>query len=37
VALIEQMRFRKADIVDIGRAVAAELPAICAKWETTHG
>ncbi len=37
VVLIAQAGFRKADIIDIGRGVAAELPAICAKWEATHG
>lgn len=37
VMLIEQARFRKVDISEIGRSVAAELPAICAKWEATHG
>ena len=37
VELTAQAGFRKVDILDIGRRVAVELPAICAKWEATHG
>jgi hypothetical protein len=37
VVLAGQEGFRAADIVDIGRAVAANLAAICAKWRATHG
>ena len=37
VRLIEQSGFRKVDIAEIGAAVAADLPAICAKWRDIHG
>jgi hypothetical protein len=37
VVLTEQAGFRVADIVGIGEAVAAELPALCATWRKIHG
>jgi hypothetical protein len=37
VVLTSQTGFRAADISEIGRSIAAELPAICAKWSTTRG
>ena len=37
VTLIEQVGFRAAEIAEIGAAVAAELPTICARWRAIHG
>ena len=37
VTLLDQSGYRTAEIVEIGVAVAAELPAICAKWGAIHG
>jgi hypothetical protein len=37
VTLLDQVGFRAAENVEIGAAVAAELPAICAKWKAVHG
>jgi len=37
VILLEQAGFRAADIAEVGRAVAAALPAICARWRAIHG
>jgi hypothetical protein len=37
VVLPGQAGFRAADIAEVGRAVAAELPAVCAKWRAIHG
>ncbi|MGI8840231.1 MAG: DUF4160 domain-containing protein [Caulobacteraceae bacterium] len=37
VLLVEQARFRGAEIAAIGSAVAAELSAICAHWRRIHG
>ena len=37
VRLVEQARFRGAEIARIGAAVAAELSAICAEWRRIHG
>jgi hypothetical protein len=37
VTLAEQAGFRMTEIAEIGRAVAARLPAICATWRAIHG
>jgi hypothetical protein len=37
VRLVDQTGFRRAEIADIGAAVAAELDAICAEWRRIHG
>ena len=37
VILLDQSGFRAAEIAETGGAVAAELDAICAKWEAIHG
>jgi hypothetical protein len=37
VTLVGQTGFRAAEIAEIGVAVAAELPAICARWRAIHG
>jgi hypothetical protein len=37
VVLLDQDGFRAAEIVEVGRAVAAELLAICARWRVIHG
>ena len=37
VTLVGQAGFRAAEIAEIGVAVAAELPAICATWRAIHG
>jgi len=35
--LVQNAGFKGPEIAGIGRAVAAELPAICKKWRTIHG
>jgi hypothetical protein len=37
VTLLDLSGFRRVEILEIGLAVAAELPAICAKWREIHG
>lgn len=37
VTLVGQAGFRSVEIVEIGTAVAADLPAMCAKWRAIHG
>jgi len=37
VTLLDQDGFRRVDIVEIGAAVAAALPALCTKWREIHG
>jgi len=37
VSLVDQAGFRRAEIAEIGTAIAAELPSICAKWRAFHG
>jgi len=37
VTLAAQNRFRAPEISEIGMAVAANLPAICAQWRAIHG
>ena len=37
VVLVGQSGFRAVEIAGIGAAVAADLPAICAKWRAIHG
>ena len=37
VAMIEQTGYKLADLREIGHAIAAALPIICAKWSEIHG
>jgi hypothetical protein len=37
VRLVDQVGYRRADILEIGAAVAAALEAICAEWRRIHG
>ncbi len=37
VVLVDQTGFRATEVAEIGAAVAAELPSICAKWRAIHG
>jgi hypothetical protein len=37
VRLVEQARFRAAEVAEIGAALAAELGAVCAEWRRIHG
>jgi hypothetical protein len=37
VVLVGQSGFRASDVTDVGHAVAAALPALCAKWRAIHG
>ena len=37
VTLIDQSGFRRAEVIDIGRTVAANLAPICQQWRRMHG
>ena len=37
VELVEQTGYKLADLREIGQAIAAALPVICAKWSEIHG
>jgi len=37
MTLMGQAGFRAAEIAEIGMAMAAELPAICARWRAVNG
>jgi hypothetical protein len=37
VELLEQVGFKLGDVREIGAAIAAVLPGICAKWSEFHG